>query len=176
MNCFQHIPESRGAIAKPPRGGATKKKADFTTQHALIGFKHPHLPQSSALHNRTCPCPLTSDRTRNARAPTSPRSIGFCAIWESISSSSSSSSGMCWKQFMMFLEEVWFVAMIHLRFFSPTPMHDPGRRRNSRPCDGPARARDASVPPFLLSCCCWRRRPPAARRSRLRAAPPPGTL
>ena len=26
--------------------------------------------------------------TRNARAPTSPRSIGFCAIWESISSSS----------------------------------------------------------------------------------------
>ena len=26
----------------------------------------------------------------NARAPTSPRSIGFCAIWESISSSSSS--------------------------------------------------------------------------------------
>ena len=76
--------------AKPPRGGATKKKADFTTQHALIGFKHPHLSQPSALHNRTCPCPLTSDRTRNARAPTSPRSIGFCAIWESISSSSSS--------------------------------------------------------------------------------------
>ena len=71
-----------------PRGGATKKKADPTTQHALIGFKHPHLPQPSALHNRTCPCPLTSDRTRNARAPTSPRSIGFCAIWESISSSS----------------------------------------------------------------------------------------
>jgi len=83
-------------------------------------------------------------------------------------------SGMCWKQFMMCLEEVWFVAMIHLRFFNLTPMHDPGRRRNSRPCDGPARARDASVPPFLLSCCCWRRRPPAARRSRLRAAPPPG--
>ena len=47
------------------------------------------LPLSSALHNRTYPCPLTSNRTRNARAPTSPRSIGFCAIWESISSSSS---------------------------------------------------------------------------------------
>ena len=92
MNCFQHIPESRGAIAQPPRGGATKKKADPTTQHALIGFKHPHLPQPSALHNRTCPCPLTSDRTRNARAPTSPRSIGFCAIWDCISSSSSSRS------------------------------------------------------------------------------------
>ena len=92
MNCFQHIPESRGAIAQPPRGGATKKKADPTTQHALIGFKHPHLPQPSALHNRTCPCPLTSDRTRNARAPTSPRSIGFCAIWDCISSSSSSAA------------------------------------------------------------------------------------
>ena len=93
MNCFQHLPESRGAIAQPPRGGATKKKADPTTQHALIGFKHPHLPQPSALHNRTCPCPLTSDRTRNARAPTSPRSIGFCAIWDCISSSSSSVGG-----------------------------------------------------------------------------------
>ena len=54
----------------------------------LPSNKHPHLPLSSALHNRTYPCPLTSDRTRNARAPTSPRSIGFCAIWESISSSS----------------------------------------------------------------------------------------
>ena len=32
-------------------------------------------------------------------------------------------SGMCWKQFMMCLEEVWFVAMIHLRFFNLTPMH-----------------------------------------------------
>ena len=82
------FPQSRGAIAQPPRGGATKKKADPTTQHALIGFKHPHPPQPSALHNRTCPCPLTSDRTRNARAPTSPRSIGFCAIWDCISSSS----------------------------------------------------------------------------------------
>jgi hypothetical protein len=29
---------------------------------------------------------------RNARAPTSPRSIGFCVIWDCISSSSSSSS------------------------------------------------------------------------------------
>ena len=32
---------------------------------------------------------LTSDRTRNAHAPTSPRSIGFCALWDCISSSSS---------------------------------------------------------------------------------------
>ena len=37
-------------------------------------------------------------------------------------------SGMCWKQFMMCLEEIQFVAGVH----SP-PMHDPGRRRNSRP-------------------------------------------
>jgi len=28
------------------------------------------------------------------------------------------------------------VAVVHLRFFNPTPMHGPGRRRNSRPCDG----------------------------------------
>ena len=39
-------------------------------------------------------------------------------------------SGMCWKQFMMCLEEIQFVAGVH----SP-PMHDPGRRRNSRPCE-----------------------------------------
>ena len=32
-------------------------------------------------------------------------------------------SGMCLKQFVMCLEEVWFVAMIHLRFFNLTPMH-----------------------------------------------------
>ena len=45
-------------------------------------------------------------------------------------------SGMCWKQFMMCLEEIQFVAGVH----SP-PMHDPSRRRNSRPCDGSASAR-----------------------------------
>jgi hypothetical protein len=32
---------------------------------------------------------LDTDRARNAHAPTSPRSIGFCAIWDCISSSSS---------------------------------------------------------------------------------------
>jgi len=50
----------------------------------------PHLPQPSTLYSRACSCPLASNRTRNARAPTSPHSIGFCAIWESISSSSNS--------------------------------------------------------------------------------------
>ena len=42
-------------------------------------------------------------------------------------------SGMCWKQFMMCLEEIQFAVGVH----SP-PMHDPGRRRNSRPCGGSA--------------------------------------
>jgi hypothetical protein len=40
------------------------------------------------------PPPPSSTGLRNARAPTSPRSIGFCVIWESISSSSSSSWGV----------------------------------------------------------------------------------
>jgi hypothetical protein len=61
---------------------------------------HPHLPQPSALHNCACPCPLTSDRTRNARAPTSPRSTGFCVIWEG-ASSSSSFSFRCWFRLLM---------------------------------------------------------------------------
>ena len=77
-------------------------------------------------------------------------------------------SGMCWKQqFIMCLEDTWFVAAFH-----STPMHDPGLKEVQRParvcvCKG------ASLLPCLLSCCCWRRRPPVVRRSRLRAAPPP---
>ena len=51
-------------------------------------------------------------------------------------------SGMCWKQFMMCLEDIQFVAGVH----SP-PMHDPGRRRISRPCDGSASGR---VPVYYL--------------------------
>jgi hypothetical protein len=38
---------------------------------------------------------LGTDRTRNARAPTSPRSTGLCAIWICISSSSCSGT---WKK------------------------------------------------------------------------------
>ena len=60
-------------------------------------------------------------------------------------------SGMCWKQFMMCLEDTWFVAA-----FYSTPMHNPGLSEVQRParvcvCKG------ASVLPCLLSCCCWRR-------------------
>ena len=71
-------------------------------------------------------------------------------------------SGMCWKQFMMCLEEIQFVAGVH----SP-PMHDPGLEEFQRPvrvCE----CKGASVLPYLLSCCCWRRRPPAGQRSRRR--------
>ena len=76
-------------------------------------------------------------------------------------------SGICWKQFMMRLEDTWFVVAFH-----STPMHDPGLEELQSPvrvcvCKG------ASVLPCLLGCCCWHRRPPALRRSRLRAAPPP---
>jgi hypothetical protein len=39
-------------LHNPRGGGATEKKADPTTQHALIGFKHQHLPQPSALHTQ----------------------------------------------------------------------------------------------------------------------------
>ena len=79
-------------------------------------------------------------------------------------------SNMRWKQFMMCLEDTWFVAAL-LSY----PMHDPGPEEFQRParvcaCKGAI----VLLVPCLLSCCCWRRRPPAARRSRLRAAPPPG--
>ena len=54
-------------------------------------------------------------------------------------------SGMCWKQFMMCLEEIQFVAGVH----SP-PMHDPGLEEFQRPvrvCE----CKGASVLPCLLS-------------------------
>ena len=47
MNCFQHLSGSRGATDKPPRGGATKKKADSTTPHALSASNtHAHHNQA----------------------------------------------------------------------------------------------------------------------------------
>ena len=61
-------------------------------------------------------------------------------------------SGMCLKRFMICLEEIRFVVVVHLRFFDPTPMHGPGRRRYSRPCYGPACAGAAGVLPWLPSC------------------------
>ena len=84
-------------------------------------------------------------------------------------------SGMCWKQFMMCLEEVWFVAMIHLRFFNLTPMHDPGRRRNSRPCDceckGAVVVGVKNRPPLGNLGCALRHRPTLVLRSHPGVAP-----
>ena len=78
------IPSHTGVarcLAHPPRGSTT------TTSH-----QHPFIWASCT----TAPAQtssLVSDHTRvsHTRAPTSPRSIGFCAIWDCISSSSSSS-------------------------------------------------------------------------------------
>ena len=74
----------------PPRGGTTKKKADHPepaiNSHRDLPRQHP-----SALHLPRLPEPPTRDLTytRNARASTLPRSIGFCVIWDCTSSSSS---------------------------------------------------------------------------------------
>ena len=59
-----------------------------------ISRQHP-----SALHLPRLPEPPTHDLTytRNARASTSPRSIGFCVIWDCISSSSSSNPPAEWE-------------------------------------------------------------------------------
>jgi hypothetical protein len=46
---------------------------------------------NSRAHSQQAPSVLALTAHENARVPTSPRSIGFCVIWESISSSSSSS-------------------------------------------------------------------------------------
>ena len=74
----------------PPRGGATNKKAGHP-EPAINGHRDLPRQHQSALHLPRLPEPPTHDLiyTRNARASTSPRSIGFCVIWDCISSSSS---------------------------------------------------------------------------------------
>ena len=57
----------------------------------LANRKGPIGPDLSRQILKTPKAPsLDTDRTRNARAPTSNRSTGFCAIWVCISSGSSS--------------------------------------------------------------------------------------
>ena len=75
----------------PPRGGTTKEKADHP-EPAIDGHGNLLRQHPSALHLPRLPETPTHDLTytRSARASTSPRSIGFCVIWDCISSSSSS--------------------------------------------------------------------------------------
>ena len=89
MNCFQHISGSCGALHSP-FGGAPQQRGPLTPQHALSA-SHPHpLTQAPCTPALAHASSLDTDCTRNARAPTSTRSTGFCAIWACIGSSSSS--------------------------------------------------------------------------------------
>ena len=80
-----------------PRGGTTKKKDDHP-EPAINGHRDLPRQHPSALHLPCLPEPPTRDLTytRNARASTSPRSTGFCVIWDCISSSSSSTLEVSW--------------------------------------------------------------------------------
>ena len=87
-------------------GGGSAGGEEGPTQERVQEIDRSPLPRSgftptpthpSALHTRARPYlahapSFGTDRTRNARAPTSPRSTGFCAILGYISSSSSSPS------------------------------------------------------------------------------------
>ena len=77
-----------------PAGGTTKRKLNSPVTYPSRPDRRARdpRPHTSALHTRTCPSRPTAFliNTRNARAPTSTRSIGFCVIWVCISSSSSS--------------------------------------------------------------------------------------
>ena len=92
MNCFQHIPESCGALHNPC-GGAPQQRGPLTPQtqtrpYRLHTYTHP--PKRLAYPRLPIP-PLSKLTSRATHAhPTSPRSNGFCAIWDCISSSSSS--------------------------------------------------------------------------------------
>ena len=73
-----------------PYGVSSLHNGPLTPQHALIGFTPAPLTQAPCTPALAHTSSLDTDRTRNAHAPTSPRSIGFCAISDCISSSSSS--------------------------------------------------------------------------------------
>ena len=64
-----------------PYGVSSLHNGPLTPQHALIGFTPAPLTQAPCTPALAHTSSLDTDRTRNARAPTSPRSTGFCAIW-----------------------------------------------------------------------------------------------
>ena len=90
MNCFQHTPESCGAFHNPHGEHHTKKA--FLHKHALTGFTtHAYSFKRLALLRLLQHLPFFAwPNVRYTCTPTSPRSTGFCTIWDSISSSSSS--------------------------------------------------------------------------------------
>jgi len=108
MNCFQHIPESCGALHSPcggapqqrehtaPCGGAPQQRGPMTPQTQTRPNRlhtHTHPPKRLA-HPRSPIPPLSTLTSRATHAhPTSPRSTGLCAIWGCISSSSGNKPG-----------------------------------------------------------------------------------
>ena len=77
MNCFQHLSGSRGATDKPPRGGATKKKADSTTPHALSASNtHAHHNQAHCTTALAHLPSLLTERATHAH-PLHPSALAF---------------------------------------------------------------------------------------------------
>jgi len=100
MNCFQHTPESRGALHSPC-GGAPQQRGPLTPQTQTRPNRlhtHTHPPKRLA-HPRSPIPPLSILTSRATHAhPTSSRSTGFCAIWGCISSSSSPVGARGWRR------------------------------------------------------------------------------
>jgi hypothetical protein len=77
MNCFQRLSGSRGATDKPPRGGATKKKADSTTPHALSASNtHAHHNQAHCTTALAHLPSLLTERATHAH-PLHPAALAF---------------------------------------------------------------------------------------------------
>ena len=75
-------------IAQPLRGNTTTKRASETQTRPNRLHTHTHPPKRLA-HPRSPIAPLSTLTSRATHAhPTSPRSTGFCAIWDCICSSS----------------------------------------------------------------------------------------
>ena len=94
---------------------------------------HTHPPKRLRLAHPRSPIPPLSTLTSRATHahPTSPRSTGFCARWDCISSSSSSSS--LTEKLMLRLTSTFPVFIIHIKA-APRPMPCVSRRRCGRLC------------------------------------------
>jgi len=70
----------RVAGGAAPPGALTRPRLSLFALH----FVRPSGYLDSGFPVLAHPSSLDTDRTRDARAPTSPRSTGFCAIWSCI--------------------------------------------------------------------------------------------
>ena len=86
---------------------------------------------NGALGHRCVELELELIQSHRAQKPVLRGEVGCACVAREISverGNAPRDSGMCWKQFMICLEDTWLVVAFH-----SNPMHDPGLREVQRP-------------------------------------------